>query len=1174
MLIYVIVYLFGVCAAKAFELEDAELQFETFIQRHGKQYADENERQARFEIFKVNLEEVNRLSNRQSDTIFVPTMFMDLTHEEFLQQYTGVGQDMIQYNCSIVSEVEFQHIYVPEEFDWRKYNVVTPIKHQHGCGSCYAFNAIANIESQFARKYGLHLDLSEQQIIDCDRTSNSCNSGYTSNAFLYLIEAGAVSERDHPYRNAPGICQNYQNSPTFRIADCRSYFFTSQESVKQLLVRNGPIAISIQAASLYSYPLYGDIITDEICNDGLVNHGVLLVGYGYKHGVPIWIAKNSWVTLAASKTTPSLSYREEDAEFHFERFIEKHNKQYIDEEQKQFRFKIFVENMLKANEMNEQSDHAVFGITQFSDLTPEEFVYHFTGLAHIDLNFTRSGCKDVYDSQVPDFGAPESFDWRQHNAVTRVKNQGYCGGCYAFSVSGNIEGQYAIKHGNLIELSEQQMVDCDKNSGGCCGGLMTTAFRSIIDQGGIETEDDYPYKAAQRQCQFTPGKAAVRLSECNLYNVKSQEKVKQLLYKFGPLSIGLKAKSFQSYHGGIMSDEKCDKGELNHAVLLVGYGVVTLAASKTAPSFSYREEDAKYHFERFIIEHNKEYIDEEEKQFRFNIFVENLLKANEMNEQSDHAVFGITQFSDLTPEEFVNRFTGLADIDLNFTRSGCKDVYDSQVPDYNAPESFDWRQHNAVTRVKDQEQCGGCYAFSVSGNIEGQYAIKHGNLIELSEQQTVDCDKNSYGCRGGLMTTAFRSIIDQGGIETEADYPYKAAQRQCQFTPGKAAVRLSDCNLYNVKSQEKVKQLLYKFGPLSIGLKAESFQIYHGGIMSDEECDKGQLNHAVLLVGYGVVTLAASKTTPSFSYREEDAKYHFERFIIEHNKEYIDEEEKQFRFNIFVENLLKANEMNEQSITQFSDLTPEEFVNRFTGLADIDSLNFTRSGCKDVYDSQVPDYNAPESFDWCQHNAVTRVKDQEQCGGCYAFSVSGNIEGQYAIKHGNLIELSEQQTVDCDKNSYGCRGGLMTTAFRSIIDQGGIETEADYPYKAAQRQCQFTPGKAAVRLSDCNLYNVKSQEKVKQLLYKFGPLSIGLKAESFQIYHGGIMSDEECDKGQLNHAVLLVGYGVENGKPYWTIKNSWGTTWGEQAYIRIHRGENALSCGMINNGAMSSAVVM
>lgn len=165
------------------------------------------------------------------------------------------------------------------------------------------------------------------------------------------------------------------------------------------------------------------------------------------------------VKLAASApdwTVPEVFLREH-AEMHFERFIQEHNKQYLDEAEKQARLEIFIDNLERANALNQESDHAIFGtkimschfvkvksicsktsfipgITKFSDLTPEEFTKHFTGLGSI--NVTGASCKDVFDSQIPNYDAPDAFDWREHNVVTRVKDQGRCGACYAFSASG------------------------------------------------------------------------------------------------------------------------------------------------------------------------------------------------------------------------------------------------------------------------------------------------------------------------------------------------------------------------------------------------------------------------------------------------------------------------------------------------------------------------------------------------------------------------------------------------------------------------------------------------------------------------------------------------------------------------------------------------------------------
>uniref|UniRef100_A0A2A4J9U5 Uncharacterized protein n=1 Tax=Heliothis virescens TaxID=7102 RepID=A0A2A4J9U5_HELVI len=330
----------------------------------------------------------------------------------------------------------------------------------------------------------------------------------------------------------------------------------------------------------------------------------------------------------------------------------------------------------------------------------------------------------------------------------------------------------------------------------------------------------------------------------------------------------------------------------------------------------------------------------------------------------------------------------------------------------------------------------------------------------------------------------------------------------------------------------------------------------------------------LLLLFACLVALAASKS--SIYFHLEDAEYHFENFIREHGKEYASDEEKAERFEIFKENLRRANELNQQSehtefgITQFSDLTHDEFIQFATGLP----ANITEmaNSCRMVTDEQVPNVQAPESHDWRDYNIVSRVKNQGQCGSCYTFSSTGNIESHYAKKYQKMVDLSEQQILDCDSGSGGCQGGFMTSAFSSIIQMGGIETESSYPYVARRQYCQFTPQRVVVQLSGCYQFNLRSQEKLKQLLYAIGPISIGVKAANFNAYRGGVMRDNVCNYKKVNHAILLVGYGVENGVPYWLAKNSWAESFGEGGYIKFERGEGKDSCGVMNS-LMASAIV-
>ncbi|CAH2104174.1 unnamed protein product [Euphydryas editha] len=305
-------------------------------------------------------------------------------------------------------------------------------------------------------------------------------------------------------------------------------------------------------------------------------------------------------------------------------------------------------------------------------------------------------------------------------------------------------------------------------------------------------------------------------------------------------------------------------------------------------------------------------------------------------------------------------------------------------------------------------------------------------------------------------------------------------------------------------------------------------------------------------------------------YSVEDAPAHFEDFIQTYNKEY-DDTEKTVRYEIFLKNLEKINKFNEKSnhtefgITQFADLTPEEFVQRHTGY---------KSGLFDDYctynaELELEPINAPDEFDWRSHGVVSPVKNQQQCGSCWAFSTTGNVESAYAIKNGQLLSLSEQQLIDCDKKSFGCNGGLPVYAIK-YLEKNGAMTEDSYPYEARDGQCRFDSQSAQVQVVGCTSVQA-SEDQLPEKLAQIGPLSIALDGESVQLYKGGIMSGDFCQGRQISHAVLLVGYGTgEDGTPYWLIKNSWGENWGENGYFRIQRGVN---CVLVAQEAPTTAIV-
>ena len=204
----------------------------------------------------------------------------------------------------------------------------------------------------------------------------------------------------------------------------------------------------------------------------------------------------------------------------------------------------------------------------------------------------------------------------------------------------------------------------------------------------------------------------------------------------------------------------------------------------------------------------------------------------------------------------------------------------------------------------------------------------------------------------------------------------------------------------------------------------------------------------------------------------------------------------------------------------------------------------------------------PETWDWSLQGAVTPVKNQGQCGSCWTFSVTGAVEGiNYITKH-NLVSLSEQELVSCDRNdSFGCSGGEMTQGFL-YVKKFGLCTEKDYPYTANNSVCKknMCSKSSKIKIKDYNIVLPGNENLLKQYVYK-QPISIAIQANlpDFFLYSKGIYNNSTCGK-ILDHGVLLVGWGVDNNIPYWKIKNSWGEDWGESGYIRLYRGNN--QCGL------------
>ncbi|CAF1538611.1 unnamed protein product [Adineta ricciae] len=250
-------------------------------------------------------------------------------------------------------------------------------------------------------------------------------------------------------------------------------------------------------------------------------------------------------------------------------------------------------------------------------------------------------------------------------------------------------------------------------------------------------------------------------------------------------------------------------------------------------------------------------------------------------------------------------------------------------------------------------------------------------------------------------------------------------------------------------------------------------------------------------------------------------------------------------------------------MNKYGDMTNLEFVKQMNGLRRPSNVSFPAAcGKKYVAPSN---FKRPDRVDWRTKGYVTPVKDQGDCGSCWAFGTTGALEGQTFAKTQKLIPLSEQNLVDCSGayGNEGCNGGLTDDAYRYIRDNKGIDTESSYPYEAKDGKCRFTTKDIGATDTGCTDIEQNNESALQDAIATVGPVSIGIDAtqSSFQFYKSGVYIEPSCSATNLDHAVLAVGYDTQDTVDYYIVKNSWGTSWGNQGYIWMARNRDN-QCGV------------
>lgn len=303
--------------------------------------------------------------------------------------------------------------------------------------------------------------------------------------------------------------------------------------------------------------------------------------------------------------------------------------------------------------------------------------------------------------------------------------------------------------------------------------------------------------------------------------------------------------------------------------------------------------------------------------------------------------------------------------------------------------------------------------------------------------------------------------------------------------------------------------------------------------------------------GLSLVSLSLFSTTLAVS-----SQLSFEDFVVQYDKTYETRAEYELRKSTYNYNLHRLEMLQKQhpelefAMNAFGDLTMQEFHGSTKGLQT--SLLRRTKQCETY---EYKESWVPSSWDWREQGAVTAVKNQGQCGSCWSFSASGAMEGAWAISKGQLLNVSEQQLMDCSTKyiNFGCNGGDMDHAFEYAIDNG-MCLDSDVPYVAEDGSCSDEVKECEKVATFSKCVDIPSEDELSlEEAVHFTPVSVAIEADTtvFQFYKGGVLTSDKCGTS-LDHGVLVVGYGVDDeDQAYWIVKNSWGEEWGENGYIRI-----------------------
>uniref|UniRef100_A0A0D9V2V8 Cysteine proteinase n=1 Tax=Leersia perrieri TaxID=77586 RepID=A0A0D9V2V8_9ORYZ len=595
------------------------VRHQCWMARVGRTYADAAEKARRFEVFRANAERIDA-TNRAGDLTYTLglTPFADLTADEFRARHLMPDVDVDEptkapaARSMLEDEKKKQHlpnVGPPAEWgskDWRVFGAVTPNQNQFSCNSCWAFAAVAATEGliKIATSTSNLSPLSAQQVLDCTGNDNTCKGGHIHEALRYIAGTGGRLSTDtsYPYGGVQGACRGSTGAGAglASVVHGVQKVTPHDKNALRAAVEKQPVAADMDSSDS-GFQLYVRGVYRGSKNCGKKrNHAVAVVGYGTDNGTNYWLLKNSWgkgwgedgymrIAVDADcgvSSRPAYPFPRRPAGMaaRHERWMARFGRKYADAAEKARRMEVFSANAARVDAANRARGNRTYtlGLNQFSDLTDDEFAKAHLGYwppPH-QHNGTASAAAVVHVPSLDEYGQdlPDSVDWRARGAVTEVKNQRSCGSCWAFAAVAATESLVQLATGNLVSLSEQQVLDCTGGANTCNGGDVSAALRYIAASGGLQTEAAYAYGGQQGACRTVAGattpNSAAGIGGARWARLNGDEGALQALAANQPMAVVVEASEpeFRHYRSGVYAGSAACGRRLNHAVTVVGYG--------------------------------------------------------------------------------------------------------------------------------------------------------------------------------------------------------------------------------------------------------------------------------------------------------------------------------------------------------------------------------------------------------------------------------------------------------------------------------------------------------------------------------------------------------------------------------------------------------------------------